>query len=78
MVSGASRIVKDLYDNGLLHGLIGLGGSTTSAVVANIMREVKIGIPKLIVSTMASGDVSEYIGDTDITIMPSIGMLKET
>ncbi|KAF8310748.1 UPF0261-domain-containing protein [Clavulina sp. PMI_390] len=56
-----------------LCGVMGLGGSTTSAVVSSIMRDgAAIGLPKLIVSTMASGDVSGYVGDSDITIMPSI------
>lgn len=74
MTAGATELVLSYEKHEKLCGILGLGGSTTTAVVASVMRATKISLPKLIVSTMASGDVPTYVGDTDITIMPSIGM----
>jgi uncharacterized protein (UPF0261 family) len=73
MIAGATEAVLSYQDGDQLCGVMGFGGSTTTAVVASVMRSLNIGLPKLVVSTMASGDVSIYLGDSDITIMPSIG-----
>ena len=73
MIKGVTNIVLAYQDKRALHGVMGVGGSTSTAVVSEIMRALNIGLPKLIVSTMASGNVSTYVGDSDITIMPSIG-----
>jgi hypothetical protein len=53
-------------------GIIAAGGSGGTAIVAPAMRALPAGVPKLIVSTVASGDVSKYVGPTDITMMHSI------
>jgi uncharacterized protein (UPF0261 family)/ABC-type branched-subunit amino acid transport system ATPase component len=53
-------------------GIIAAGGSGGTAIVAPAMRVLAAGVPKLIVSTVASGDVSAYVGPTDITMMHSI------
>ncbi|OCC03393.1 hypothetical protein BA190_18805 [Labrys sp. WJW] len=53
-------------------GLIGLGGSGGTALVAPAMRELPVGTPKLMVSTVASGNVAAYVGPTDITMMHSV------
>ena len=53
-------------------GIISAGGSGGTAIVAPGMRVLPAGVPKLIVSTVASGDVSRYVGPTDITMMHSI------
>lgn len=53
-------------------GMIGLGGSGGTALVAPAMRELRIGTPKLIVSTVASGNVAAYVGPSDITMMHSV------
>ncbi|ADE40026.1 Tm-1-like ATP-binding domain-containing protein [Candidatus Puniceispirillum marinum] len=50
-------------------GIIGLGGSGGTAMITPGMRALPIGIPKLMVSTLASGDVSEYVGPSDITML---------
>lgn len=55
-----------------LDGIIGLGGSGGTAIVTAGMRELPIGIPKVMVSTMASGDVSPYVAVSDIVMIPSI------
>lgn len=53
-------------------GVIGLGGSNNTTLVAGAMQRLPIGLPKLMVSTVASGDVSRYVGPSDITMMYSI------
>jgi uncharacterized protein (UPF0261 family) len=53
-------------------GVIGLGGTGGTALIASAMRALPIGFPKLMVSTVASGDTSSYIGTSDITMMSSV------
>ena len=53
-------------------GVIGIGGSGGTAIVTAGMRALPIGVPKLMVSTLASGDTAPYVGVTDIVMMPSI------
>lgn len=53
-------------------GLIGLGGSGGTALVTPAMQSLPIGLPKLMVSTMASGDVSNYVGASDIAMLYSV------
>ncbi|ACY60290.1 hypothetical protein YPD4_3386 [Yersinia pestis D106004] len=52
--------------------LLGMGGSGGTALITPAMQRLPIGIPKLMVSTMASGDVSGYIGASDIAMMYSV------
>ena len=61
-----------LHAEGALHGLLGVGGSSGSAVASQAMQVLPVGVPKLLVSTMAAGDVSPYVGAKDVTIMPSV------
>ncbi|MFF1509591.1 Tm-1-like ATP-binding domain-containing protein [Streptomyces sp. NPDC058326] len=73
MAQGLSRIVADLYREGRLHAVLaaaGTGGSTLAA--AQAMRVLPIGVPKLLVSTMAGGDVSPYVDSSDLTLMYSV------
>ena len=53
-------------------GVIGLGGSGNTALVTRGMRALPVGMPKIMVSTVASGDVSPYVGASDICMMPSV------
>src|SRR5580700_9916527 len=69
---GAPHLVGQLYEQGQFDGIIGMGGSGGSAIIASAMRSLPIGIPKVLVSTVASGDVSFYVRGKDITIIPSI------
>ncbi|KAI9745269.1 MAG: hypothetical protein M1818_001549 [Claussenomyces sp. TS43310] len=65
--------VKDLHSNEMIHGIVSLGGSGGTSLAATVMRDaLPIGFPKLIVSTMASGDISSFIGQADITMMYSV------
>lgn len=53
-------------------GMIGIGGGGGTSIVTAGMRRLPIGLPKLMVSTLASGDVAPYVGLSDIVMMPSI------
>lgn len=53
-------------------GIIGIGGSGGTAIVTAGMRALRIGVPKVMVSTLASGDTAPYVGVSDIVMMPSI------
>jgi uncharacterized protein (UPF0261 family) len=72
MARGAAEIVSRLHAEGRLDGVIALGGSGGTAVAAEAMRELPVGVPKLIVSTMASGDTRPYVGATDVTMTYSV------
>lgn len=73
MTSCASKAVQDLYRAGLVDGIVSAGGSNGTALAAGVMRDVlPVGLPKLIVSTMASGDTRPVVGETDITLMHSV------
>jgi uncharacterized protein (UPF0261 family) len=72
MCAGAPVVVAHLHAKGRLHGIIGMGGTGGTTVVTAAMRALPVGVPKLCVSTAASGDVAAYVGTKDITMMPSI------
>ncbi|KAL1602208.1 hypothetical protein SLS59_004895 [Nothophoma quercina] len=73
MAECATRAVKSLYDENFIQGVIAAGGSGGTSIAATVMREaLPIGFPKLIVSTIASGDVGPIVGETDITLMYSV------
>ncbi|WP_454084177.1 Tm-1-like ATP-binding domain-containing protein [Georgenia sp. Marseille-Q6866] len=72
MGKGAAVVVERLHTEGTLHGLLGVGGSSGSAVASQAMQALPVGVPKLLVSTMAAGDVGPYVGAKDVTIMPSV------
>jgi len=57
---------------GAVGGVLGLGGSGGTALITSAMRALPIGLPKLMVSTVASGNVAPYVGCTDITMMHSV------
>src|SRR5690606_22802255 len=59
-----------------ISGMIGAGGSGATALVAPAMRALPVGVPKLIISTIASGDVSAYVGPSDITMMHSVADIQ--
>jgi uncharacterized protein (UPF0261 family) len=72
MARGATAIVTRLHAEGRLDGILGLGGSGGSSLVTQAMRALPIGVPKLLVSTMASGDTRPYVGTADVTMMYSV------
>ena len=72
MANGAADIVRNLFAEGRLHGLLGLGGTGGSSLVTHAMQALPVGVPKLMVSTVASGDTRSFVGAVDITMMYSV------
>jgi uncharacterized protein (UPF0261 family) len=72
MARGAAAIVTALHAEGRLDGILALGGSGGTAVATEAMRALPVGVPKLMVSTMASGDTRPYVGASDVTMMYSV------
>lgn len=72
MGDGAARLVTDLHAQGKLDGILGLGGTGGTTLVTRAMRELPVGVPKLMVPTVASGDTRPYVGATDIAMMYSV------
>lgn len=72
MGRGAAVVIRRLAAEGRIHGLLALGGSGGSSVAAPAMQALPVGFPKLLVSTMASGDVKPYVGEVDATLMYSV------
>ena len=72
MAKGAERIVADLWRAGRLDGALALGGTGGTSIAATAFRSLPLGVPKLIVSTAASGDTSGYVGETDLVLAPSV------
>ena len=72
MAEGLAKIVRRLYDEGRLHGMLSMGGSGGTSIATAAMRTLPVGVPKVMVSTVGGGDVSAYAGTKDITFMPSV------
>lgn len=73
MVAGATRLLAERLARGELHGVLGLGGLQGTAACTQVMRSLPYGLPKVMVSTTASGDVSRYVDIKDVTMMFSVG-----
>jgi uncharacterized protein (UPF0261 family) len=72
MTKAAPALVAKLAAEGRIHGIISLGGGGGTAIGTAAMRALPLGFPKLMVSTLAAGNVAPYLGTKDITMMPSI------
>jgi len=72
MAAGLAVVVRKLYDQGVVGGIFGMGGSGNTSIATSGMRVLPVGVPKLMVSTLGGGDVSAYTGTRDVTFMPSI------
>src|ERR1019366_64226 len=72
MTKGLIKVVRKLYDDGKIQGVIGMAGSGGTSIATAAMRALPVGFPKVMVSTVASEDVSAYVGTKDITMFPSI------
>jgi uncharacterized protein (UPF0261 family) len=69
---GAARVVEQLHVTGRVEGVFGLGGSAGTTIGSAAMRALPYGIPKLLVSTLASGQVQPYVGVRDVCMMHSV------
>jgi uncharacterized protein (UPF0261 family) len=72
MTKAAPAFVAQLAAEGKIDGIISLGGGGGTAIGTAAMRALPLGFPKLMVSTLAAGNVAPYLGTKDITMMPSI------
>ncbi len=72
MVKAAPVILQQLQKEGRIQGVISLGGGGGTAIATAAMRVLSVGFPKLMISTLASGNTSHYVGSKDIVMMPSI------
>ncbi|WVZ79592.1 hypothetical protein U9M48_027157 [Paspalum notatum var. saurae] len=72
MSKALESFLKKNYECGTLLGAIGLGGSGGTALIAPALRSLPLGVPKLIVSTVASGHTAPYIGTSDLVLFPSV------
>jgi len=72
MSEAAPPYMAALVEKGEIDGIISLGGGGGTALGTAVMRALPVGFPKLMVSTLASGNTAHYVGTTDITMMPSI------
>ncbi len=72
MSQALEKFLLEEYASGCVAGVIGIGGSGGTALVTPAMRALPIGLPKLMVSTVASGNTAPYVGCSDITLMYSV------
>jgi uncharacterized protein (UPF0261 family) len=72
MSRGAPVVLHRLFMEGRIDGVISLGGGGGTAIATAAMRALPIGFPKMMVSTLASGNVAPYVGVKDIVMFPSI------
>src|SRR3569833_1243980 len=73
MSACATRAVRELHSSGAVSGLIAAGGTGNTSLAAAVMRDaLPIGVPKLIVSTVASGDPGPLVRETDIALLYSV------
>jgi uncharacterized protein (UPF0261 family) len=72
MADGATKIVTDLAAEGKVHGIVAMGGTQGTTLATKVMRALPYGFPKVMVSTMASGNVAPWVDIKDITMMFSV------
>lgn len=72
MAAGAVRILGRLHAQGRLDGALALGGTGGTSIAAEAFRQLPLGVPKIIVSTAASGDTRAYVDVSDLVLFPSV------
>jgi uncharacterized protein (UPF0261 family) len=72
MANGATQIVAGLAGEGKVHGVVSMGGTQGTTLATKVMRALPYGFPKVMVSTMASGNVAPWVDIKDITMMFSV------
>ena len=78
MIRGAEEITRELFEEGKFNGVIGIGGAQGTEMACAAMRALPTGVPKLVVSTVASGKATfgPYVGTKDITLMHSVADMQ--
>ncbi|MEQ1852385.1 MAG: Tm-1-like ATP-binding domain-containing protein, partial [Chthoniobacteraceae bacterium] len=72
MAAAAAAVLASLQAEGKIDGVISLGGGGGTAIATAGMRALPLGFPKLMVSTLASGNTAQYVGVKDIVMFPAI------
>lgn len=72
MARGIAEVIQIVHANGTIDGIISMGGSAGTTVGTSAMRALPVGFPKVMVSTVAAGDTSHYVGIKDVVMMPSV------
>ncbi len=70
--AGAAILARESHARGEISGVLGLGGSAGTTIATAAMRELPIGVPKVMISTLASGMVRQFVGDKDIFMLNSV------
>ena len=69
---GVAQLIRQHADQGLVEGVLSIGGSAGTSIGTSAMRALPLGIPKVMVSTMASGQVRPYVADKDLCMINSV------
>ena len=72
LTKGVEKLLPRLFAEGRFDGVLAMGGSGGTAIACPGMRRIPIGVPKIMVSTVAAGDISRYVGASDIIMYPSV------
>jgi uncharacterized protein (UPF0261 family) len=72
MTVGVAKIVTDLFAQDLVDGVFGMGGSAGTIIGTSAMRALPVGVPKVMVSILASADTSPYVGTRDVVMVPAV------
>jgi uncharacterized protein (UPF0261 family) len=72
MTRGIAVVAKALFDEGRVDGVLAMGGSAGTAIGTAAMRALPVGVPKVMVSTLASGDTRPYVGTKDVVMFHSV------
>jgi uncharacterized protein (UPF0261 family) len=72
MAEGSAAVIQRLHNEGRLDAVVGMGGTGGTSLVTHAIQRLPVGVPKLVISTVASGDTRPYVGAVDITMMYSV------
>ena len=72
MADAAASIARRLYEEGRIGGVLAAGGSGNTAIATRAMQALPVGVPKLMVSTVAAGNTADYVGAADVMLMASV------
>jgi uncharacterized protein (UPF0261 family) len=70
--TGAARLAREAFACGEVSGVLGLGGSAGTTIATAAMKALPLGVPKVMMSTLASGMVRQFVGDKDIFMLNSV------
>jgi uncharacterized protein (UPF0261 family) len=72
MTEGVAIIIQNLFEKGQVDGVFGMGGSAGTIIGTSAMRALPVGVPKVMVSTLAGSDTGPYVGSKDVVMFPSV------